>query len=1002
MTPERFEQIAELYGAALELAPEERASLIDSACGADEELRHEVESLLEAHEQAGDFIATPALGMAAELLGDVESQTLAAGHIIGHYRVLSLLGAGGMGKVYLAEDTMLGRKVALKLLPKEFTDDPERVQRFELEARAASALNHPNILTIHEFGRAGGVYFIVTEFIEGETLRAHMAGGRMRLAEALDAAAQVASALDVAHAEGVVHRDIKPENVMVRRDRIVKVLDFGLTKLIEKVEPAAPRRPVGSGAWSEMRSGAEPGLVLGTATYMSPEQTRNSSSVDHRTDLWSLGVMLYEMVAGRPPFEGKDVHRRINSIRQSEPSPLAAYAEGTPERFEEIVRKALAKDPDERYQAARDLLIDLRNLKRNLEVSEEIALSSFPEWPFTTGAVNGNSERLAPAGAGLAPQISSSKVILSEIIRHKRGLMVALAVITLLTAGAAFWAYRWLSRDRHFDRASVPVPKIILFTSFPGSEMEPSFSPDSRQIAFTWNGPGANNYDVYVKRLDTGAQLRLTSHPSDDRYPCWSPDGRHIAFIRFMENEDSIALVPTTGGPERVLHSGAPPGSRLPGHSLAWSSDGKSLAFSDRDSPLAPSSVYLLSIESLERRKLTSPPAGSYGDRSPAISPDGATLVFIRRNNNDTDNIYLVRVSGGEPTRLTSDNSVINGLAWTPDGRGIIYSSNRGGSRRLWKVPAEGGMPERVSAGEESPDTVTISRQGRLLAYAATLSDRNIWRVESQGVKNPGGSQALKLISSTRPDDSPQYSSDGKKIVFVSSRTGTAELWTCDADGSTPVRLTSFGGSRLGSPRWSPDGRQIAFDSPAEGSHDIYVVGLDGGRPRRLMVEPSADVRPSWSRDGRFIYFGSERSGEWQIWKAPAEGGQAIQVTRQGGREAFESPDGKFVYYAKWNVPGLWRAPAEGGEEVKVLDHVRHGAWAVWEQGVYFVNPEARPHQSVEFYSFATGRTTRVATIEKEPLWNGPNLTTTSDGRWILYVQVDQTESDIILVENFS
>jgi Tol biopolymer transport system component len=278
----------------------------------------------------------------------------------------------------------------------------------------------------------------------------------------------------------------------------------------------------------------------------------------------------------------------------------------------------------------------------------------------------------------------------------------------------------------------------------------------------------------------------------------------------------------------------------------------------------------------------------------------------------------------------------------------------------------------------------------------------NIWRIEARGTKGAGASPPAKLISSTRSDESPQYSPDGKKIVFSSSRTGDLELWMCDADGSNPVQLTSFDGPHVGSPRWSPDGRQIAFDSTAAEHRDIYLVGVDGGRPRRLTTEPSADVRPSWSRDGRFVYFGSDRGGEWQVWKAPAEGGPAVQLTRGGGREAFESPDGRFVYYAKENVPGLWRMPAEGGEEVKVLNQVRQGAWAVWEQGVYFLNPEARPHLSIEFYSFATERTSRVSTFEKEMFWSGPGLTATADGRWILYAQNDQTEGDIMLVENFS
>ena len=867
MTSERFEQIAQLYGAALELAPEERASFIDSACGADEELRREVESLLEAHEEAGDFITTPAFGMAAELFSDRETPSLSPGRCISHYQILSLLGTGGMGEVYLAEDTVLRRKVALKLLPKEFTDNPERVGRFELEARAASALNHPNIITIHEMGRAGGVYFIATEFIDGETLRDHLARARMNLAEAIEVAAQVASALDVAHGAGVVHRDVKPENVMIRRDGIVKVLDFGLTKLTEKAAPAAPRQSVSSGVWSETTGENEPGLVLGTVRYMSPEQTRGSAQVDHRTDIWSLGVVLYEMAAGRAPFQGEDIHQRITSIREDEPLPLASVAEGVPAGLEEIVRKALAKDPGERYQTAREMAVDLRNLRRRLEVGEEMARASSSEWAFTSGAVNSNSGRLLTVGTGAAeqaPQISDAGGIAGK---SKRRLLITLAAFALLTAGAFFWVYRWLSQNHLSDKAAAPAPKIVPFTSFPGVEMEPSFSPDGKQIAFSWNGPGGDNYDIYVKSLDAGAPLRLTNHPGEDHFPSWSPDGRHIAFIRSTENEDAIVLVPASGGPERMLQSVIPPDFRLSSHCLSWSPDGKSIAFADRASPLAPASIYLLSVESLERRRLTWPPAGTtHGDGAPAFSPAGDTLAFTRRGSDDTDNIYIVPVSGGEPTRLTSDKAIINGLAWTPDGREIIFSSNRAGARHLWKIAASGGTPERIPAGVEGLNTFAVSRQGRLLAYAATTSDSNIWRVEVRGTKDASSNQPLKLIASTWMDNSPQYSPDGKKIVFTSSRTGKLEVWTCDREGSNLVQLTFFNGPHVGTPRWSPDGREIVFDSTAEGQRDVYVVGVDGGRPRRLTVEPSLDVRPSWSRDGRFIYFGSNRSGEWQVW----------------------------------------------------------------------------------------------------------------------------------------
>ena len=1010
MTPERYEQIGQLYDAALELAPGERTALLERACGVDEELRREVESLLEAHEQAGDFIASPAVEMAAGLLTDQDAPSL-VGRKISHYQVLSLLAVGGMGEVYLAQDTQLGRKVALKLLLKEFTHDPERVRRFEREARAASALNHPNILTIYEIGRADGIDFIAAEFIEGETLRAYMARTRMRLKEAIDVAAQVADALSAAHAAGVVHRDIKPENIMVRRDHIVKVLDFGLTKLAEKAGPATQRQIVNSEAGSKMAVNTEPGLVLGTVSYMSPEQSQGSARVDHRTDIWSLGVVLYEMVTGRVPFEGKDIYRQVIAIQESEPPPLSRYAGGVPERLEEIVQKTLAKDPNERYQTARGLLIDLRHLRRKLEVDEEMARSAAHQWQGTSGAVkNSGPQAAAATGPHSAARTaaleqphptSSAEVIVGEIKRHQRGFGVALAVLIVLAAGVVFWLYRWLSQDQPQNRAAGPAPKIIPFTSFPGVEAEPSFSPDGNQIAFAWNGGSGDNYDIYVKLLDTGTPLRLTSNADADRFPAWSPDGRSIAFLRLSENENSIVLIPALGGPERVLHSATSVEFPAVGYGLSWSPDGKFLAFPGRESQREPSSIYSLSIESLERRKLTSPHAGTLGDVSPAISPDGNTLAFIRWHSTVAGEIHLAPVAGGEPKRLTFDNRGINAFAWTGDGREIIFSSNRGGTHSLWRIPTSGGPPERLAAGGENPSSPAIARQGQRLAYAQWLTDTNIWRIEAP--RATGRSRPpTKFISSTRRDDSPQFSPDGKRIAFASTRSGDYEVWMCDADGSNLVQLTSFGGPHVGSPRWSSDGRQIAFAHLTEGHQDIYVVGTGGGQPRRLTVEPSDEVRPSWSRDGRFIYFASNRSGDWQVWKAPVAGGPAVQVTKQGGREAFESPDGKFVYYSKGaDIFGLWRVPVEGGEEGKLLDHVTQGFWAVLEQGIYFINLQVRPHPAIEFFNFATGRTTQIATVDKALLWAGPGLAVSPDGRWILYVQVDQVESDIMLVEHF-
>lgn len=357
MTPERWQQVKQIFQSAIERPPPERDSFISEACADDRELRSEVESLISSHDQAGGSFQTVAVNVAAQMFADKSGDSF-IGQRIGHYEVTSLIGRGGMGEVFLALDNSLGRKVALKLLRSEFTQNEDRLRRFEQEARAASALNHPNILTIHEIGHEGSLHFMATEYVEGETLRQHIASAQMTLGETLDVAVQVSSALAAAHQAGIIHRDIKPENIMLRGDGYVKVLDFGLAKL------TAPKTDH-TAAPTLLKVDTEPGVVMGTISYMSPEQARGLA-VDARTDIWSLGAMIYEMVAGRQPFEGETASDVLSLILQKEPLPLAHSLPEVPAELERIVRKALRKDKEERYQTVKDLQIDLKNLRKEL------------------------------------------------------------------------------------------------------------------------------------------------------------------------------------------------------------------------------------------------------------------------------------------------------------------------------------------------------------------------------------------------------------------------------------------------------------------------------------------------------------------------------------------------------------------------------------------------------------------------------------------------------------
>ena len=444
-----------------------------------------------------------------------------------------------------------------------------------------------------------------------------------------------------------------------------------------------------------------------------------------------------------------------------------------------------------------------------------------------------------------------------------------------------------------------------------------------------------------------------------------------------------------------------------------WSPDGKSIVFSDRASQEEHTSVFLISIDVLETRRVTWPPAGSAGDWSPVFSPDGRTVAFIRRNSEGFGDIHLMAVTGGEPRRLTFDNSYIEGLAWGPSGNEIVFSSVRDGNPGLWKISASGGRSEHVAAAGPISSSLSVSRQGHRLAYVQYRDELDIWRVDLAGPQPPSLSGAAvqgrhpptRWIASTRVESAPQFSPDGRRIAFESDRTGIHEVWVCDGDGSNPVQLTFLAALWTGTPRWSPDGREVAFDARVEGQSDIYVVNSEGGSPRRITTEASNDVVPSWSRDGRWIYFSSDRGGSQQVWKVPAKGGHAVQVTKKGGFAAFESPDGKAVYYARYDAPGLWRVPVEGGEESLIFAHPRLGGWGHWvvrERGVYFVNPDpTRHHPTIELFSFATRRVTRLATLEKEVVPWLHAFDVAPDGRSALCSLSEKSNSDVMLVENF-
>jgi Tol biopolymer transport system component/DNA-binding winged helix-turn-helix (wHTH) protein len=550
---------------------------------------------------------------------------------------------------------------------------------------------------------------------------------------------------------------------------------------------------------------------------------------------------------------------------------------------------------------------------------------------------------------------------------------------------------------RHSLRSRAGQPSLIPAVTNVGEKYAPTLSPDGQRLAFVWNGGAGPHFNLYVKVMGTEESLQLTRQASIDFSPVWSPDGRYIAFCRILEGGTGIYIIPSLGGAERTVRNTLWDDQELQGAfrfagRLSWSPDGKLLAYSDRASRSEPASIFLLSLDSLETHKLTSP-LHSRGDFSPAFSPDGRTLAFAR-DAQGVESIYAIPIAGGEEQRLTSDTKQKWGLAWTPDGLEIVFSD----VAWLWRVSLRGGETERLQFGQDGVDP---SIRGNRLVYLRYRSNKNIWRRDLNALIPVGASE--RFISSTRMESGPQFSPDGSRIAFESTRSGTYEIWLCRSDGSGLMQLTHFAPSVTGSPRWSPDGQQIAFDSRPTGNPDIFVVDSRGGPPRQLTKEPSNENVPSWSRDGRWIYYASDRTGGWEVWKTPSTGGSAVRVTRHGGFAAFESPDGKFLYYAKGqNVPGLWRIPADGGEEVELISSLGAGYWGFWavvENGIYYLDTTTKP--GIAFFDLTTRRITRLFDLENHPAREDTGLALSPDKKTILYTQLDSSQSDILLAEDF-
>ncbi len=849
-----------------------------------------------------------------------------------------------MGAVYKARDHRLDRLVAIKVLSGKAAAAPERQARLIQEAKTASALNHPHIVTIYEIDVAGDLLFIAMEYIEGRTLEQLIPQKGLRFADALRYAVPAADALAAAHAIGIVHRDVKPSNIMVSAKGVVKVLDFGLAKLTSREKPSAAAVGEADATVTVTARQTEDGSILGTVAYMSPEQAEGKE-IDARSDIFSFGVMLYEMLTGRRPFTGDTKLSTLAAIVNQEPRPAKQLVEGLPAELDRVLARCLRKDPARRLQTMGDLKVTLEELKEESDSGR-----------LTAGA---------PVPA-----------------RRRTWLWAAAgAVIVLALAGA------WLLRRP----AAGPPERLVPVTSYPGSEVYPSFSPDGRQIAFSWNGEKGDNYDIYVKLVGETNALRLTTDPAAELYPVWAPDGKRIAFERGGPHR-GVYTVSALGGAEQKLSDFAA------NYQMSWSPDGKWLAVTSNE---PTSAIYLLPAEGGEPRRVSNPKAPGF-DRAVSFSPDGRQLAYAGCTGVLSCDVYVQDLSPayvpmGSALRITNQNVYMSGLTWSRDGKSVIYSGSRlaGILPYLWRAEIDRRRPpQRLEIAGPHAESPSVSPVGNRLVFSRNLQDYDIWRYRAGGAAEP-------LIVSSLTEANPQFSPDGSRIAFESDRSGESEeIWVAQADGSKPVQMTNNFGRHQGTPRWSPDGRWIAFDSEGEDGHwSIYVMDASGGRPRRITPEPSDQNMPFWSRDGKWVYFRSDRSGRDEIWRMPFAGGVVEQITKEGGFAAYESADGTTLFYTKATSSPLFAKPLSGGAERQLLNWVSYKAFVPMDDGIYYIGRRSDNGQyPLEFFQFSS-QTSQVLTNIDGVISIG--LSVSPDRKDILFTKTVKSGANLMMIENF-
>jgi serine/threonine protein kinase len=916
MKPERWQQLDELFHSALQRAPAERAEFLDEACAGDESLRKHIEALLAAHVEAGSFMENPALQFEARSLA-MDQPESAVGKTIGHYKIISSIGVGGMGEVYLAQDMQLGRKVALKLLPAEFTEDTDRVRRFQQEARAASALNHPNIITIHEIGQAEERHFIATEFIDGETLRQRMVKG-IQYGEVLSVGMQVADALAAAHAKGIVHRDIKPENIILvadtylqQKESFVKVLDFGIAKLTEQ------KAGVHADATTRVLLNTHEGSVIGTASYMSPEQARGDI-VDPRTDIWSLGIVLYEMLTNNVPFGGDTAQDVVASILKEEPLPLPG---DVPDRLIWIVEKALRKNRDERYQTAREMFSDLRNLHAHEnEPGLRTERAKGPD-SISSGQTRGDiiEKRATLTSEKANRTTSSAEYFFSEVKRHSGVAIILVIALVIAVGGILFGLYKFTGRnesrtiDQNQAKSALPFQRMKLsrLTST-GKATLAVISPDGKYVVHVLDD--GKQQSLWMRQVSTSSNVQIMA-PADVSYfgLNFSPGGDYLYYVAWDKKTPfSLFQMPALGGAAKRLITDID-------SVVTFSPDGKQFAFLRGYPSQGELALLVANADGTSERKVATseiPGGDSIGD--PAWSPDGKVIAYPAESTHSNGKTILeVQVADGSARPISSQQWwQVERLAWLRDGSGIVFTAREGvGSpSQIWYLSYPGGQAHRITNDLNDYRGVSLTADSAVLSTVKSEQVSNIWIVPNDDTHRASQTTFSKLDGV----EGISWTPDGR-VVYASEASGKLDLWIMEANGTGQKQLTADAGNNR-RPSVSTDGGYVVFISDRTGINHVWRIDIDGSNPRQL-TNAEGEWDPKCSPTGQWVIYLSG-SGRASLWKVSVDGGDAIQIVDKTSAGVAISPDGKWIASAHFEPSAIKTAiyPIEGGEPYKILD----------------------------------------------------------------------------------